>query len=353
MNLARLIGVALFLSLITYPGAYVWAEAKYDDGYGHKAAPAEMPMPSADGKHEDVEVNGIRFSDYKDFQSKWKLVTVTFRTDAREMRFSYANDLAYETLLNKSTDYPEGAVFIKVSMLTKGDPAFIASEVPSASRRYQVMKRDAERYASTGSWGYAVFASTPWGYSVIGWDGLVKRDGIEEMQAKCHACHTLVKDRGYVFSRIAPVAVNKPGEANTQPLESQDAPKIIFRVTPHEALPEAVRKFIPRSFKNVRTIDAPTSKNHAYIGVAYEARSLMIAEVARSKIPAVYFDEAQTNMIIVYPTNRKLEPVAPDCGEKGELFVSYWRITGNTQQWPSKDLFCYNEQSLPRIENMP
>src|SRR6185436_10943563 len=57
------------------------------------------------------EMNGYKLSDFPDFEKKWKLVTVRFRKDTGEMRFTYANDLAFENLQKGVIDYPDGAIF--------------------------------------------------------------------------------------------------------------------------------------------------------------------------------------------------------------------------------------------------
>lgn len=363
MTKQRLTALWLFLFL-TCLSVYSQALAETkagggtDNGYGTITSPAKQ-TPTADDlptnvdKYKDIEVNGIRFADYEGFEKDWRLVTVTFRTDAREMRFSYANDLAYDTLLKKSTDYPDGATFIKVAILTEGDPAFVASEVPGTTRRYQVMRRDKNLYTATDGWGYAVFASTPWGYDIVGWDGKVARDSVLEMQGKCHACHTLVKDRGFVFSRIASITPNKPDTPPPAPTVSPHQPAVGFKTTLRSTLPATLQPFIPAHFKNVRVIDSATTSAYAYIGVAYEARLLMIAEANKSNLPAVYFDDNKASMIAVYPTDKKHEPLSPTCKSGERLLASYWRISGNKDHWPSKDLFCFGEESLPKINAVP
>src|SRR5665647_995558 len=84
---------------------------------------------SADHSGKD-SMNDIAFKDYQGFPDKWSLVTIRFRKDTGEMRLTYANELAMQTLLSKSTNYPDGAVFAKTGIHTASDPQFASSLIP-------------------------------------------------------------------------------------------------------------------------------------------------------------------------------------------------------------------------------
>ncbi len=104
-------------------------------------------------------MNDIKLGDYTDFEQKWPLITVRYRTDTTEMRFTYANPIADTVLKTGGTDYPDGAVFAKIGLMTADDPEFVSSKVPSGAKRFQFMVRDKVKYAATGGWGYAVFGA--------------------------------------------------------------------------------------------------------------------------------------------------------------------------------------------------
>lgn len=54
-----------------------------------------------------------------------------------------------------------------------------------------VMARDGKKFAATGGWGYEVF------------DAKTKQGTLDAKgAADCHACHTQMKDAGFVFSRL-------------------------------------------------------------------------------------------------------------------------------------------------------
>jgi len=103
------------------------------------------------------EMNGIRFKEYQSFAKQWQLITVRYRTDTGEQRFTYANKAAAKVLMSGKTEYPDGAVFAKVGFATEDDPLFPSSKIPHGEKRFQFMVRDKVKYASTGGWGYALF----------------------------------------------------------------------------------------------------------------------------------------------------------------------------------------------------
>ena len=113
-------------------------------------------MSVADVPDQD-RMNGFALQDYADFQKKWPLVTVRFRKDTGELRFTYANDIAYKALKKGATEYPDGAVFAKIGIMTEEDPAFTSSAVPSGARRFQLMVHDAKKFPETHGWGFALF----------------------------------------------------------------------------------------------------------------------------------------------------------------------------------------------------
>jgi len=60
-----------------------------------------------------------------------------------------------------------------------------------ARKAVVVMARDSKKFAATGGWGYEVF------------DAKTKKGALDAKgAADCHACHTQMKDSGFVFSRL-------------------------------------------------------------------------------------------------------------------------------------------------------
>ncbi|MGE3769511.1 MAG: cytochrome P460 family protein [Bdellovibrionales bacterium] len=320
--------------------------------------PPAFPYTTDDGRI----VNGIRFSDYNGFEKNWKLVTVTYRTDAREMRFAYANDLAYQTLLNDSTDYPDGATFIKAVAVTMGDPAFIDSKLPASIQRYQVMVRNAEKYKSTDGWGYAPFDASGWGNNTVGWNGKLVEDNISNLEEKCHACHTFAKDRNYIFSKIAKMKTFNNREAafpTGKNMVKERPPGVEFETMNVADIPEFIRQFIPPEYKKARRVSGKVGET-AFVGAAYELRPSLIIEADRAQMPAIFFNEKGGALTLIFPTNKQNEPQSPTCKDGRSLYASYWVVgssywlnRNDADGWPSKDLFCYGVDDSGLSEPTP
>lgn len=133
-----------------------------------------------------TQMNGHELKEFAGFERNWKLVTVRFRKDTGEMRFTYANDLAWKALMSGATDYPKGSVFAKIGLATLEDPSFASSAVPSGARRYQFMVRDKTKYSETDGWGYALFDA----------NGKTFPGEPKEASLACAACHHIVPERG-------------------------------------------------------------------------------------------------------------------------------------------------------------
>ena len=150
--------------------------------------PEEMWLPDLSvGKKQ----NGIHPREAADFWNKWRLVTTRFRPDNNELRFVYANSLAWNALEKKQQTFPTGAMFAKIGFSAKHDPAFPVSMIPQGFQRVQLMKKMKTGYENSNNWSYALYVGDPAKDTMF---------GMAELQA-CHACHALVPERDYVFSK--------------------------------------------------------------------------------------------------------------------------------------------------------
>lgn len=253
-------------------------------------------------------MHGIKLADHGDFEKKWKLVTVRFRKDTGELRFTYANSLAWKHLKklsdketsatvsaekNSVESYPRGAVFAKVGIKTAEDPAFVSSAVPSGVRRVQFMVRDEKKFAETDGWGYALFDSA----------GNTFPGDLKQASMACAACHKIVPDRGYVFSQFM---------TGLAPAKSQEAPKeksagelgrIKFETKTAGSLPEHVQLQLPPKTEAVRMVVGEITK-HVFPGTLDEIRPALTQESVRTGNPAILFSQ-QTDGVyysIVYST---------------------------------------------------
>jgi hypothetical protein len=247
-------------------------------------------------------MNEIQLRQFGDFTKDWKLVTVRYRTDSEEMRFTYANRAAYDVLVSGGKNYPDGAVFAKVGIKTVADPAFTSSVVPGESRRFQFMVRNKKKYGNADGWGYALFDSN---------GALFPEDpGVQTMA--CHACHKLVADRGFVFSQhveLSPfkkfaVHAAKPGERS----------RVAFERTLKAKIPEIIQQFVPRDAKAVDLIKGEITKNF-FQGTLDEIRPTLIRRVKESGVPACFISADTKQYVIAIPS--KDPTVCQGDGRKG------------------------------------
>ncbi|NBX66518.1 MAG: hypothetical protein EBQ96_05935 [Proteobacteria bacterium] len=252
-------------------------------------------------------MNGYSLEQFGNFTKDWKLVTVRYRHDSNEMRFTFANDAAWKTLAAGKTDYPDGAVFAKMGFITEEDPAFPSSAVPSGARRYQLMVKDSKKHAETDGWGYALFGA----------DGLTTdEDPVIKTQA-CHACHAIVPERGYVFSKPMQLAMPADIKADAKVDEILGA-RLVYETVDVASLPERLKNLVPAQFKQVRMLQGALRK-HLFAGTLDEIRPALILEVNASKLPALLLAEDGSMYSLVYP-----DPAATACKAKsGAAGVTY------------------------------
>jgi hypothetical protein len=247
---------------------------------------------------QTAELNGIRFSDYAGFEKNWKLITVRYRTDTSEERFVWANPKAATVLASGGTEYPDGAVFAKVGMMTKEDPLFANSKVPSGAQRYQFMVRDQKKYAATHGWGYALF------------------DGSQAPSANfnaeipaCFACHQLASSRGEVFSQILTIGAAWPKASVIPQASDLDLGRLKFASAEPSALPSILQKIIPKS-KLVRLVQGELPK-HVFKGTLDEIRPSLVNEAAKQAMPAGLVSTDKLQFEMVFPDSS-----VPSCGNE-------------------------------------
>lgn len=232
-------------------------------------------------------MNGYKLKDFPNFSTEWKFVTVRYRKDTGEMRFTYANDIAWKHLNSNSTNYPQGSVFAKISIRTQVDDAFPSSVVPSGGRRIQFMVRDQNKHKRTGGWGYALFDLN--GKRTPG-------DPVAKSMA-CAACHALVKDRGQVFSSPMAFIGFSPKQ---RPQEMKWLKRLKFIEKEISTLPPDLRKNLSGYSGKIRTISGSLTKN-LFEGTLDEIRPILIVETIRSGLGSALISEDGKQFSVVLP----------------------------------------------------
>ncbi len=123
---------------------------------------------------------------------KWQLIAPALEHEPlNELRAVLGNTKAVDAYSKGSLPFPDGTVLAKLAWKHVPSPEFASALVPGAATTVQIMVKDSKRYVATGGWGFGRFV-----------DG--KPASLAEHQT-CFACHAArVKDRDYVFTRLAP-----------------------------------------------------------------------------------------------------------------------------------------------------
>jgi hypothetical protein len=154
--------------------------------------------------------NGIAFSEFKGYEA-WQLIAPSQPDNAGGCGSSPAPGCIKAILGNpamiKAYDdgfpangksVPDGAVMAKVEWAkhsVKAPP--YALTAPGKLQEVSFMVKDSKRFPATDGWGYATFKhdATSGEWKAFG-------DG-PDFATKCHACHTIVKARDFVFTEFS------------------------------------------------------------------------------------------------------------------------------------------------------
>ena len=234
-------------------------------------------------------MNSYSLKDYKDFEKKWKLVSVRYRKDTSEMRFTYANPLAWKTMMSGKSEYPDGSVFAKIGIMSEDDELFPSSSTPSGGRRYQLMIRNKKKHREDDGWGYALFDQ----------NGVTFNEDPKVKIAACVACHKVAASRGFVFSQPMQFAVGEPNMWLHGENKSESGIFFKFEVLKVEKLPTELQKHIPPQEHEVNYLVGPIQKN-MFQGTIDEIRPVLVKQTKANKKPSILVSQSGTRYSLVY-----------------------------------------------------
>ncbi len=265
----------------------------------------------------ETKMNEISADQYEDFKTSFNFVTVRYRKDSAEMRFVYANDLAFKTLKANETEYPDGSVFAKIGIASEEDPAFPSSAVPSGKRRIQFMVKDKNKYKDSQGWGYALFD----------WSGNTFPGDLKQVTQGCVACHQIAKERGYVFSQLI-------GDPFVKKID-YDAWKTTnkFKLVEVKSLPALLQKQFPKNAKQAWGLYGALSES-SFFGTLDEIRPLLSQKAAESKLPSFLISKDKKNFSLVF--ENKTETCAKD-----EVSLASVHSVANLEKPLLKANFCF------------
>ncbi len=193
---------------------------------------------------------------FRHFWEKWGLVTTRYKPDGEEMRFTYANKLAAETLATGQYPFPEGAVLAKIGAKAVHDPGFSSSIMPGSIVRIQVMLKKASDPNALDGWVYALYAPKFRGALTAA-----------ESQA-CHACHLMVPERDMIFSQPFPIAFGATLAAMPDDQPFADRFKLVDLVTLKPGVRTALAKH--QKAEKVQLLEMPV-----FSGTLFESREIL------------------------------------------------------------------------------
>ncbi len=121
----------------------------------------------------------------------WPVLAVHYRPDNDTLRAVLGNDVAQKAVREGRTNpWPDGTTFAKLVWKAVKHDRWETAVIPGDFVHVEFMTKGAEKYASTGGWGY------------VRWVGMeLKPYGKDaNFVQECLGCHTPVQDRDYVFT---------------------------------------------------------------------------------------------------------------------------------------------------------
>ena len=246
-------------------------------------------------------MSGYAFKDFEGFKN-WNVVTVRYRRDTKEMRWTFANDIAWKTIEQGRIDYPTGAIFAKIGVMTQEDSQFPSSAIPAGITRYQFMVRDKNKHKETGGWGYAIFGDS---------GHIIEEDPIKTSKA-CFACHKIVENRGQIFSQPVKLGFN----LNTKFMDNSKM-HIEFFWKKNAQLPQAMKKYISSQVAEIRVING-SHFSPIFQGTLDEIRPLLENEARTAGSPTALIEGKQFSMV---------SPIELQGCKKGNAFKSVSTLT--------------------------
>jgi hypothetical protein len=143
---------------------------------------------------------GLAFSEFKGYET-WQVIGVSHGTALAVILGNPAMIQAYKSgIPGNGKPFPDGARMAKIHWVSKQNPTEPGLPwVPGSLHDVDFMVKDSKRFADSGGWGYAEFEYETASSSFR--VGNTSDQPPQENNAKCgFGCHTVVKDRDYVFT---------------------------------------------------------------------------------------------------------------------------------------------------------
>lgn len=157
-----------------------------------------VASPSLISRHAAQEDAPLFVTEIPPGYRDWRLISVAREeADLNDIRAILGNDKAIKAYRDGKLPFPDGTIVARLAWnydaSEENNQAFGRTQSFVAGHPkngVQFMVKDAKKYAATGGWGYGHFD-----------DG---KPADAKMLSTCHACHTKIEARDFVFTRYAP-----------------------------------------------------------------------------------------------------------------------------------------------------
>jgi hypothetical protein len=147
--------------------------------------------------------NGLAFSEFRGYES-WQLISISYND--KVMAATLGNPVminAYKAgIPGNGKPFPDGAKMAKIHWVPKKLEALPTANVPASQHDADFMVKDSKRFADSGGWGWGAFKYNAASDTFTPAD--MNDTPPQGNDAKCGlGCHTIVKNRDYVFTDYA------------------------------------------------------------------------------------------------------------------------------------------------------
>ncbi len=144
--------------------------------------------------------NGLAFSEFKGYEA-WQVISVSHND--KVMAVILGNPVminAYKAgIPGNGKPFPDGAKMAKAHWISKKLETLPSAMVPGGLHDVDFMVKDSKRFADSGGWGWGAFLYNAASDTFTPADQTANPPQAND--AKCGlACHTIVKNRDYVFT---------------------------------------------------------------------------------------------------------------------------------------------------------
>ena len=156
---------------------------------------------SAQDKYTVQVSGGLAFSEFRGYED-WPVIAISENGGKIAVILGNSTMIdAYKTgVPGNGKPFPDGAKMAKIHWIPKREDAYPGQPtVPGTQHDADFMVKDSKRFADSGGWGWGAFEYDPASDTFS--PATEAANPPQGHDAKCgFACHTLVKNRDYVFT---------------------------------------------------------------------------------------------------------------------------------------------------------